>query len=471
MTRVKIVATIGPRTNNETALRALLDAGMNVARLNGSHSDLTWHAAAIALLRMVAPDVPILFDIPGRKMRTGYLEHEPTFAVGASIVLTTTLGHGGRDKVPVSRTDLHEHLKVGDVVFADDGTLRFTVVEMRGNDIVCRADTAGTLRSAKGINIPSVKLDDASITERDAEMITFAGDQRVDFVGISFVDRSKLVTDVRAQLGPGGPRVLSKIENLGAMNNLDEVIEASDAIMIDRGDLSVETNLENIALFQKQILSVAHRYGKPVVVATEMLHSMIENPFPTKAEVTDISNAVLDGASALMLSGETAIGQFPSDAVALMRRVADTVSNSSQGAAESRLSVDAPQAIGEAVAMLCRRLPITKIVAVTMSGYAARMVANTRPRQPILAVSNDSDTARSMNLLFGTEGVHVAIPFSATNTDHVARCLKALWLRRKLEDDDLMLVTAVSYPKSGNRMNMIQVHAVADLRESLGWTR
>jgi pyruvate kinase len=216
---------------------------------------------------------------------------------------------------------------------------------------------------------------------------------------------------------------------------------------------------------------VAQCHGKPVIVATEMLHSMIENPFPTKAEVTDISNAVLDGASALMLSGETAVGHFPTEAVALMRRVADTVAESARGAADQTLGFEAPPAIGEAIAMLCRRLPISKIAAVTISGYAARIIANTRPRQPILAVSNDEGTARSMNLLFGTEGVLVAIPFSRTSTDHLAICLEELWRRGKLMDDDVVLVTAVGYPKSGNRMNMIQVHAVSDLHESLGWKR
>jgi pyruvate kinase len=255
------------------------------------------------------------------------------------------------------------------------------------------------------------------------------------------------------------------------MNNLDEVIEASDAIMIDRGDLSVETNLQTIALFQKQILKVAQLHGKPVIVATEMLHSMIENPFPTKAEVSDISNAVLDGASALMLSGETAVGKYPAQAVALMRLVVDTVGESAQAAADSEHEMGVPQAMGQAIAMLCRRLPITKIVAVTISGYAARMVANSRPRQPILAVSNDAATARGLNLLFGTEGIHVDIPFSRTSTDHVAVCLEELWRRGKLSDDDTVLVVSVGYPRSGNRMNMVQTHSVSYLRESLGWKK
>jgi pyruvate kinase len=471
MKRVKIVATIGPGTNNSDAIQALLASGMDVARLNGSHADLTWHAATIGLLRRMAPSLPILLDIPGRKIRTRQLSHEPSFSVGDSIVLTTSSGHDGREKVPVNREDLHDHLSPGDTVFADDGTLRFTVLEVQGRDIRCRAEAAGTLRSAKGINVPSVTFEGGSLTERDMEMIEFACEHGIDYVGISFVDSARLVEEVRGLVGPGGPRVLSKVENLGGMNNLNEVVDASDAIMIDRGDLSVETNLESIVIQQKRILEVARTYGKPVIVATEMLHSMIENPFPTKAEVSDISNAVLDGAAALMLSGETAVGRYPTQAVALMRSVADTVGESAQEAADQTQFLGGPQAMADAVAMLCRVLPITKIVPITISGYAARMVANSRPRQPILAVSNQVGTARSMNLLFGTEGIHVDIPFSPTNTDHIPLCLEELWRREYLLDTDVVVVTSVGYPKSGNRMNMIATHLVSDIRDSLGWKR
>jgi pyruvate kinase len=469
MRRVKIVATVGPASNNPEAVGALMASGMDVARLNGSHADLGWHEATIRMLRTVAPAMPILLDIPGRKIRTRQLKHEPSFVSGDSIILTTDVGHDGREKVPINSEDLHEHMNAGDTVFADDGTLRFTVTSVEGRDIVCRAETSGTLRCAKGINVPSVTFKGGAVTARDTEMIRFACEHEVDFVGISFVDGAQLVEDVRSLTGPGGPRVLAKIENLSGMNNLDEVIDAADAIMIDRGDLSVETNLESLALQQKRILRVAEAHGKPVVVATEMLHSMIENPFPTKAEVSDISNAVLDGAAALMLSGETAVGKYPTEAVRLMRTVADTVENAAQETADQTQFLRVPQAMGEAVAMLCRVLPITKIVPITISGYAARMVANSRPRQPILAVSNLVATARAANLLFGTEGVHVDIPFSTKSTDHIALCLEALWQQGKLLDEDVVLVTSVGYPKSGNRMNMIQTHVVSDLRDSLQW--
>jgi pyruvate kinase len=279
---------------------------------------------------------------------------------------------------------------------------------------------------------------------------------------------------VRAEIGGASPRIVAKVETQGALENLDEILAEADAIMIDRGDLAVETGVYGVALQQKRILRAARLAGKPAIVATEMLHSMIASPVPTKAEVSDISNAVLDGASALMLSGETAVGEFPAEAVATMREIADaayTHLQSSLDADDRREHVSVPQAMEDAIALICRRLPVTRIVAVTIGGYSARMVASRMPRQQILAVSNDPVAARSFQLLPGTEGVHVDIPFTRTSTDHIPKCLEALWRRGKLADEDLVLVTSVVYPRSGNRMNLIQTHHIADLRESLGWAR
>ena len=472
MSRVRIVATIGPATNNADALRALATAGMNVARLNGSHGDLDWHRATIALLRKTLPDVPILLDIPGRKIRTIGLRHEPSFAAGDTITLTTEPDHDGSKKVPVNYDRLHEDLKAGHTILADDGTLRFTVTAVRGRDILCRAETPGTLRSRKGINVPYVKLNTALVTERDHKMVGFARETGVDFIGISFVESAAHVEAIRELAGRDGPRIVSKVENQGGLDHMEEILAATDAAMIDRGDLSVETNLQSLTLFQKRIIDAARVAGKPVIVATEMLHTMIENDFPTKAEVSDITNAVLDGTTALMLSGETAVGKHPVSAVTLMRQVANEAEHYLQGRlddAGQKRSV--PRAMEDAIALICRTLPITKVVAVTRSGYAARAVAARQVRQPIIAVSNDAQAARSFNILAGVTGEHVDIPFSRTSTDHIVTCLETLWRRGRLSADDLVLVTAVGYPKSGNRMNLIQTHAVSDLIETLGWKR
>jgi pyruvate kinase len=474
MRSVKIVATIGPRTNNKAMMLDLIAAGMDVARLNAAHGDFAWHRDAINTLRSVEPRLPILLDIPGRKVRTKTLRHEPQFDTGDSILFTTDEGYEGEVKVPVTDPNLHLLMSPGDIILADDGRLRFVVNEVAGRDITCRVETPGTLKSGKGINVPGALLEADVLGERDRLFLSFAKEMAVDFVGISFVGRAAQVKQVREAVGERGPRILSKVETQTALDNLDEVITESDAIMIDRGDLSAETELTKIALYQKHILERAGKLGKPAIVATEMLHSMTTLSVPTQAEITDISNAVLDGASALMLSGETAIGCYPVEAVSIMRSVADSVSEFQQehfdeGKALTRNEV--PQAMGEAIALLCRRLPITKIVAITISGYAARSIAAWRPRQPILAVSNEFAQARSFNILHGTEGVYVDIPFEKTSTNHIALCLGELWRSGKLKNDDLILVTSVSYPKSGNRMNLVQTHSVNDLRVTLNWVK
>jgi pyruvate kinase len=441
---------------------------MDVARVNGSHATFDWHSATIDLIRFVDPNTPILLDLPGSKVRTAFLAHEPVLAVGDRLVFTTEPGHDGNDKVSLNNEHVHAYMSPGDRILADDGLLRFEVEEVSGMDIICRSATAGKLGSRKGINLGPVPIPPNS-DGRDSEMIRFAKEKGVDFVGVSFVDSVAKIHRVRKMIGGPTPLVLSKIENMGGLDNMEELARESDALMIDRGDLSAETSLESIALFQKRILEVARDAGKPVIVATEMLHSMIRSERPTKAEVTDISNAVLDGAAALMLSGETAIGDFPIQAVSMMRRIADTVSESQQKALDEAGDASVPDAMANAVALICRQLPITKIVAITISGYAARRLAASRLRQPILAVSNDPDTARSLNLLFGTEGVYVDVPFLKTSADHIVSCLEHLWRMAKLVRGDLVLVNSVAYPRSGNRMNIIQTHRIEDLCETQGW--
>ena len=472
MSRTRIVCTIGPRSLPEPMLRGLRDAGMDIARLNGSHADLDWHRNAIREIRRVAPDVPILLDIPGRKIRTLQLAHEPSFEAGEEIVLTTGTADAGGTKVPVNYPDLHADLRAGNTILADDGTLRFTVVRVEGRDIVCRAETAGTLRSRKGINVPFVTLNTPQVTDRDRQMIAFASEHGIDFIGLSFVESATHIEAFRKLIGGNTPRIVAKVENQGGMDNVVEIAASADAVMIDRGDLSVETSLHDVALRQKRIIAAARAHGRPVIVATEMLHTMIQNSFPTKAEVSDITNAVLDGCAATMLSGETAIGAYPVESVRLMRAVTDAAEIHAQGEFDQdavALGNSIPEVIGRVIPMMCRALPITKIVAITRSGFAARMIAVRRPRQPILAVSDDAAAARSFNLIAGTTGVHSDFPFPASSIDHIGRVLEMLWRRGLLVESDLVLTTGVVYPRPGSRMNAVQINHVLDLVASLGW--
>jgi pyruvate kinase len=472
MRLTRIVCTIGPNSLNKSTLLALYEGGLSVARLNGSHANLDWHRDAIRQIHEVLPDVPILLDIPGRKIRTTQLACEPEFSVGHILILTTDTSHDGTHKVPVNYPNLHADLSVGNTVMADDGTLRFTVVRIEGPDIHCRAETAGQLRSRKGINVPFVSLNTPQVTARDKEMIDFAVDNKVDFIGLSFVESAAHIFAFRDLIKGRGPRIVAKVENQGGIDNVLEIVEAADAIMIDRGDLSVETTLYDVAIKQKQIIGAARLHGKPVIVATEMLHTMIQNSFPTKAEVTDISNAVLDGCAATMLSGETAIGSFALEAVTTMRQVIEAAESHFQSEVEKfhvSSGVNVPEVISSVIPTLCRSLPITKIVAVTRSGYAARMIATHRLQQPILAVSDDASAARSFNLIAGTKGVYSDVPFSRISADHIIHVLRMLWSKQLILDSDVVLVAGISYPTPGSRMNTIQIYSIGELAKTFDW--
>ena len=455
-------------------LLALKEAGMSVARLNGSHADLEWHRKVIAEIRKTIPGVPILLDIPGRKIRTIQLSHEPKFDRGDQLVLTTDTQHDGTKKVPVNYANLHNNLNSGDIILADDGTLKFSVEKVEGSDIHVVAETAGCLRSRKGINVPYVKLDTPQVTPRDKEMIAFAKETGVDFIGLSFVESAEHVEVFRNMIGDTSPRIIAKVENQGGIEKVEEIAKAADALMIDRGDLSVETSLRSVAIMQKNIIKAASQYSRPVIVATEMLHTMINNPYPTKAEVSDITNAVLDGCTATMLSGETAVGDFPLETVQVMRELVDAADEHVQTSLNAGVKAqddNVAEAFSEVIPRLARTLPITKLVAVTRFGHAARMIAAHCPQQPILAVSDDVAAARSFNFIAGTMGVHMDTPFPRTSGDHIIEVLHLLWERGHLADEDLVLITGVLYPHAGARMNTIQMHGIGDLSKIFGWTK
>ena len=472
MRRTKIVCTIGPASLSPQILGSLAKSGMNIVRLNGSHADLEWHKKAIDLIHEILPNMPILLDVPGRKIRTTRLRNEPKFKTGQTLILTTDLSHDGNEKVPVNYPDLHLDLTVGDKVMADDGALRFTVAQIIGSDIYVIAENDGQLRSTKGINIPFVKLNTPQVTERDKSMVDFACENNVDFIGISFVESAKHLSAFREIIGHRSLRLVAKVENQGGLDNVEEVVGAADAIMIDRGDLSVETSLYDIAIKQKRIINVARTKGKPVIVATEMLHTMINNSFPTKSEVVDISNAVLDGCSATMLSGETAIGEFPIEAVITMRKVIEaTESHETAGLPHKSLedSGDVPDAISRVIPLLCNTLPITKVVAITRSGYAANVIARANLKQPIIAVSDDYMAAKSFNLIAGTTGIYSEVPFSKITSDHIFKIVKKLYLDSILNSGDTIIVAGISYPTPGSRMNTIQIYNIALLAKEFSW--
>lgn len=452
MASVGIIATIGPVSANSATLQALREAGMTVARLNGSHGNLDWHKDTIGLIRAAVPGVPILLDIPGRKIRTTQLAHEPSFKEGETIILTTDTDHDGSQKVPVNFDGLHQQLEAGIRLYADDGTLSFKVERIAGRDIYVRALGDGTLRSRKGINVPEVSLGRELVTANDRKMVDFAKENGVDYLGISFVESAEHVDAIRTLIGGLAPRIVAKVENQGGLDNLETIVAAADVIMIDRGDLSVETNVDSVSVFQKRIITTANAFGKPVIVATELLHSMIENPYPTKAEIGDITNAVIDGASLLMLSGETAVGRYPVEAVARLKNIANIAK---KYASKTAPQTDPKHEIARAVKALVATLPVDKIVVVSRSGYAAGLVASASIQQPVIAVHNDPWVARTLNLVPGVSGIHLPsidwqTPSSALNE------LKVYDNGDLLGPEDLVLIVGANQGDDRQYLNSFQ---------------
>lgn len=461
MSSIGIIATIGPVSINEDTLIALKGAGMTVARLNGSHGSLDWHREAIKLIREVVPDIPILLDIPGRKIRTNQLAHEPSFDAGDVIILTTDSNHDGTEKVPVNFDALHEQLKPGARLFADDGTLSFTVERIDGRDIYVRAFGAGVLRSRKGINVPDVMLGRELVTANDRKMLAFAQKNEVDYLGISFVESAEHVAAVRSLIGGRAPRIVAKIENQGGMDNLDSIVGAADVIMIDRGDLSVETDIDHVSVFQKRIIASANALGKPVIVATELLHSMIENAYPTKAEIGDITNAVIDGASLLMLSGETAVGRHPVNAVSRLSSIAAVAINYMNGSVR-RVSHNE---IARAVNALTETLPVDKIVVLSRSGYAAGLVASAHVKQDVIAVHDDPWVTRTLNLLPGVAGVHLPL-LDWQKPESVIDRLRCHGSLNLLRPEDIVLIVSANQGDDRQYFNSFQTVRVGHFSQS-----
>lgn len=330
--KTKIVCTIGPASESVDVMKSMIEAGMNVARLNFSHGDFAAHQRIIENLRTASASlgrrIAILADLSGPKMRIGTFAFEPiTIHPGDPFILTIDDIVGDGNRVSVSFGGLPKVVKSGDTLFLNDGYIELRVDEVRGNDVLCTVLVGGELRSRKGLNLPGIDLGMSTFTERDRECLQFALDNGVDAVSQSFVDGPADIEAVRNAAVEMGhdPFIIAKIERSGALDRIEEILEAADGIMIARGDLGVEVPIEKITGIQKRLMRLANRRAKPVITATQMLESMINNRRPTRAEATDVANAILDGTDCVMLSGESAMGNYPVDAVAMLAKIAASV--------------------------------------------------------------------------------------------------------------------------------------------------
>ncbi len=418
MRRVKIVATLGPASASRENVARLIEAGMDVARLNFSHGSHDDHAQSLALVREEADRlgraVAVLQDLQGPKVRTGALQSDlpVLLADGQPFTLTTEPLLGDAQRVSTSYAGLPCDVHPGDRVLLSDGLIELHVTAVRGPEVLTEIVHGGLLRAKQGISLPGVHISAPSVTDKDLEDLRFGLDLGVDYVAISFVREADDVRRVKQAIAAQGKDtpVIAKLEKPEAVEALDEILEVADGVMVARGDLGVEMPPEQVPVLQKRIIAAANRRALPVITATQMLDSMIRNAQPTRAEVSDVANAIMDGSDAVMLSGETAIGRFPVEAVQMMDRIADATE--SYDAPRRDLAPAAtlparsiPEAIGSAVAAIVHDLRVDAICVLTRTGSSARYVSQHRPRVSVLAYTPLASTYRRLSLIWGVTPV------------------------------------------------------------------
>lgn len=418
MKKTKIISTIGPAVNSEEMLMKLFETGVNVARINFSHGTHSQAVKQIVTIRNAASKVNkhigIMLDTKGPEIRIGTFENGSySYQKGDVIKITKTEKIGNQDGFSINCEELFDDIKTNDTILIDDGKINLTVLDVTSDVITARFNNPGTIKDHKGINVPGVKLSMKFISETDESDIIFGCRQGVDLIALSFVRRKQDIEDVRSLLAKHGRsdiEIIAKIENKEAIENFDEILEATDGIMVARGDLGVEIDAELVPIYQKKMIKKANAVGKPVITATHMLESMITSPRPTRAEVSDIANAILDGSDAIMLSGETAVGAYPIESVQYMVKIAEATEQiidyrsllqKSSESCDKTLN----DAIGACVAECCLTLNISAVLAFTETGGTAKRISKYRPSVPIIACTDSPSTCRKLSYYWGVTPV------------------------------------------------------------------
>ncbi|WZL72099.1 pyruvate kinase [Clostridiaceae bacterium 35-E11] len=475
MRKTKIVCTIGPASEKKDTLTKLIESGMNVARLNFSHGTHQEHQKRIDTIKevrkMLKVPIAILLDTKGPEIRTGKFQEEEIFLEeGKFFTLTTKDIVGNQEIGSITYKGLPGDVKKGDRILIDDGLIELEVVEIIGDtDIQCRINNSGIIKNHKGVNVPGVKINLPAITQKDKEDIIFGIENEIDFIAASFVRKAEDVLEIRKVLEEHNAdyiQIISKIENQEGVDNISKIIQVSDGIMVARGDLGVEIPTEQIPLAQKMIIAECNTVGKPVITATQMLDSMMRNPRPTRAEVTDVANAIFDGTDAIMLSGETAAGKYPIEAVKTMANIAETTEQSldyrailrEKGVGKEKSITDA---ISHATCTSAQDLGASAIITATSSGYTARMVSKFRPKAPIIVSTTSQKVARRVTLTWNTYSVLVNEGYS---TDEVFD----LSIQKALETGyikggDLVIITAGVPVGVAGTTNTIKVHIAGEI--------
>src|ERR1022692_646030 len=470
--RAKIICTIGPACHSEAAMRDLMRLGMDVARLNFSHGTHEDHARNIERLRLAAEKenrtICILQDLQGPKIRTGRLErHEPVLLKsGSTVVITPRDLTGTATRISTTFQDLAREVSVGARILLRDGLIELRVRTVRGKDVVCDVLNGGTLGEHQGINLPGTALSIPALTEKDRKDLEFGLKHGVDAVALSFVRTAADVNMVRqivVALGCDTP-LISKLEKPQAIDNIEEILEASDGVMVARGDLGVEMAPEKVPVIQKHVIRRAAQWRKPVITATQMLESMVENPRPTRAEASDVANAIFDGSDSVMLSAETASGRYPREAVAMMSRIVIEAESNMGDFVQFRRrrehsGLSVAETICESIAHAAEDLPMGAIAVFTETGNTARMISKYRPKAAIFAFTHMEPVVQRMNLYWGVHPVRCRQARSAEQMVTMAE--QELVGRGLLKPGDVLGVVAGTRQSSGST-NLMRLHVVTD---------
>jgi pyruvate kinase len=469
--RAKIVSTLGPSTDSPRVLAQLLDAGMDVARLNFSHGTHAEHARRLASLRRLGRErskpLAILQDLQGPKIRTGRLEGgKPVqLATNASVTITTRAVLGKAGLIATTFAPLPRAVRAGHRILLSDGRIELRVERVAGHDIHCRVVEGGELREHQGINLPGVPLKVSALTSKDRADLEFGIRQGVDYVALSFVRRPEDVLELKRVLARAGREipVIAKLEKPEAIDQLEEILAVVDAVMVARGDLGVEMPPEMVPVIQKRIIARANTLKVPVIVATQMLESMTQEARPTRAEASDVANAIFDGADALVLSGETAVGRYPVEAVRMMARIISTAEGSTRHTQHRRRrggegNMTVPEAIGDSAAYMSEELNLRAIAVFTQSGSSARLVSKFRPRVPVFAFSPFPEILRRAALYWGVTPIGMA---HVQSTDRMVEGAESLLRARGVaKPGDLIAVVAGTPIARRGTTNLLKVHRI-----------
>ena len=471
MRKTKIVCTLGPSTDREGVLREMIQAGMNVARFNFSHGTHAEHKVRLDALKALREeqDAPVaaMLDTKGPEVRLkDFAGGRVHLTAGQEFTLTTVQVEGDAHRCSITYGELPGDVKAGDTILLDDGLVRLTVLETSGTEIRCRVENDGDMKNHKGVNVPGVRLNMPYMSQQDRDDLLFGAEQGFDYVAASFVRSAADVRELRHVLDKAGSRmrIIAKIENQEGVSNLPEILDAADGIMVARGDMGVEIDFAEIPLIQKNMIARCVACGKPVITATQMLDSMMENPRPTRAEITDVANAIYDGTSAIMLSGETAAGRYPVESVktmdAIARRTESDINHvkrmTQMAGGRNRLSVAA--ATAHAACTTAQEIGADAILTVSQRGTTARLVSRFHPGTPIIACLLDQQVRRQMALYWGVEPI--MMPYASSTDELVDFAVQAAAQAGVVHEGDLVVVTAGVPVGVAGTTNMIRIQQV-----------